>query len=146
MGAAMGVLAANAAVAAGLLLAGIAFLLFATGLVAWRRVGHLRLMWVALAFLGLCAQGVLLAWNAYQKRAEIAAGAPVSPPAPPPGRRRLAAGGAGGPPHRPWGGAPAGGGYPPGPLRPFFVGRPGGPLRGGVAGLGPAGRAQAEGA
>lgn len=73
----MGVLAANAAVAAGILLAGIAFLLFVTGLVAWRRVGHGRLLWVALAFLGLCAQGVLLAWDAYQRRAEIATQPPV---------------------------------------------------------------------
>lgn len=72
----MGVLAANAAVAAGILLAGIAFLLFVTGLVAWRRVGHLRLLWVALAFLALCAQGVLLALDAYQRRAAIAAQPP----------------------------------------------------------------------
>lgn len=68
----MGVLAANAAVAAGILLAGIALLLCVTGLVAWRRVGHARLLWVALAFLGLCAQGALLAWNAYAHRADVA--------------------------------------------------------------------------
>jgi hypothetical protein len=68
----MGVWTANLAVASGILLAGIAFLLFVTGLVAWRRVGHARLLWVALAFLGLCAQGALLAWSAYQKRADIA--------------------------------------------------------------------------
>lgn len=76
MGGAMGVLAANAAVAAGILLAGIAFLLCVTGLVAWRRVGHGRLLWVALAFLGLCAQGVLLAVQSYRDRAAIAAAPP----------------------------------------------------------------------
>jgi hypothetical protein len=72
----MGALAANAAVAAGILLAGIAFLLFATGMVAWRRVGHGRLLWVALAFLALCAQGVVLAVDAFQRRAAIADGPP----------------------------------------------------------------------
>lgn len=72
----MGVLAANAAVAAGILLAGISFLLFVVGLVAWRRVRHGRLLWVALAFLALCAQGVLLALDAYRRRADIAAGSP----------------------------------------------------------------------
>ncbi|HEX2066234.1 MAG TPA: hypothetical protein VHI93_05410, partial [Candidatus Thermoplasmatota archaeon] len=44
--------------------------------VAWRRVGHGRLLWVALAFLGLCAQGAVLAWRAYRDRAALAAGAP----------------------------------------------------------------------
>jgi hypothetical protein len=72
MDALMGALAANAAVAAGLLLAGIAFLLFVTGLVAWRRLRHGRLLWIALAFLALCAQGVALTVTAYQRRAEIA--------------------------------------------------------------------------
>jgi hypothetical protein len=72
----MGALAANAAVAAGILLAGIAFLLCVTGLVAWRRVGHARLLWVALAFLALCAQGVVVALDAYRRRTEIAAAQP----------------------------------------------------------------------
>ncbi|HUR61179.1 MAG TPA: hypothetical protein VM286_02285 [Candidatus Thermoplasmatota archaeon] len=73
----MGVLAANAAVAAGILLAGIAFLLFVVGAIAYRRVRHARLLWVALAFLALCAQGVLLALEAYARRADVAAGSPV---------------------------------------------------------------------
>ena len=72
----MGELAANAAVAAGILLAGISFMLFVTGLIAWRRVGHARLLWVALAFLALCAQGIALAWVAYRDRAAIAAQQP----------------------------------------------------------------------
>ena len=64
---------ANAAVGAGLLLAGIALLLATVGILSWRRVGHARLLWVAVAFLGLAAQGGYLAWLAYQRRAGVPA-------------------------------------------------------------------------
>jgi hypothetical protein len=62
---------ANAAVGAGVLLAGIALLLAVVGLLSWRRVGHGRLLWVAVAFVGLAAQGGYLAWLAYGRRAAL---------------------------------------------------------------------------
>ena len=72
----MGTLAANAAVAAGILLAGISLLLFTVGLIAFARLRHGRLLWVSFAFLGLCAQGVLLTLESYADRATIATQAP----------------------------------------------------------------------
>jgi hypothetical protein len=69
-----GALAANLAVGAAILLAGVALLLAVVGIVAWRRLGNARLLWVTLAFLGFVAEGVALAWRAYDKRADIAAG------------------------------------------------------------------------
>lgn len=67
----MGALAANLAVAAGILLAGISLTLFIVGLVAYFRVKHPRLLWVSIAFLGFLAQGVYVAVDAYQRRGEL---------------------------------------------------------------------------
>lgn len=65
---------ANLAVGAAILLCGVATLLFVVGLVSWLRLRHGRLLWVAVAFLFLAVQGVVLASLAYQDRAKIAAG------------------------------------------------------------------------
>lgn len=66
--------AADLAVAAGILLAGIAILLAVLGLVSWRRLRAGRLLWVSAAFAGFAAEGAYLAWLAYERRADVAAG------------------------------------------------------------------------
>jgi hypothetical protein len=65
---------ANLAVGAAVLLCGVSALLFVVGLVAWSRLRHGRLLWVAFAFLLMAVQGVVLANLAYSQRAAIAAG------------------------------------------------------------------------
>lgn len=66
----MGFLAANATVAVGVVLVGVALLLAITGFLAWRRVGHARLAWVTLAFLALMATAIVLSLQAYARRGE----------------------------------------------------------------------------
>ncbi|MEA3191087.1 MAG: hypothetical protein QOD77_1669 [Thermoplasmata archaeon] len=66
---------ADLAVAAGILLGGIALLLAVLGVVAWRRLRAGRLLWVSAAFAGFAAEGAYLAWLAYQRRADVAEGA-----------------------------------------------------------------------
>ncbi len=66
---------ANVAVAAGVLLAGLSLLLCILGLAAYRRVQNGKLVWVSLAFAAFAAQGAYLAWLAYERRADVAAGA-----------------------------------------------------------------------
>lgn len=63
---------ANVAVAAAVLLAGVGLLLFLVGLVTWWRLRHPRLLWVAVAFAFLCAQGVVLAQQAVRARGDVA--------------------------------------------------------------------------
>lgn len=65
---------ANLAVGAAVLLCGLAALLFVVGLASYFRLRHGRLLWVAVAFLFLAAQGLLLARLAYEDRGAIAAG------------------------------------------------------------------------
>lgn len=62
---------ANLAVGSAVLLAGVSLILAVVGFLAYRRVQHGRLAWIALAFLGFTFQGVYLAWTAYQERGEI---------------------------------------------------------------------------
>jgi hypothetical protein len=69
----------NAAVAVAVLLSGVALLLAAVGLASYRRVRHGRLLWVALAFVGFVAQGLVLARDAYVRRGELAATGMVEP-------------------------------------------------------------------
>ncbi len=66
----MGALEANIAVGAAVLLAGLSLLLATVGLLAYRRVGHIRLLWISLAFVGFLAQGVLLTIEAVENRAD----------------------------------------------------------------------------
>ena len=68
----MGALAANLAVGAAVLLAGISTILFVIGLVSYTRIRHGRLLWVSLAFAGFAGQGIYLAVDAYQRRGELA--------------------------------------------------------------------------
>ncbi len=70
----MGELLANAAVASGILLAGLSILLMVVGLISYSRVRHARLLGVAIAFGLFAAQGIYFAWDSYQRRAEIADG------------------------------------------------------------------------
>lgn len=68
----MGALAANIAVAVGILLAGLSILLMTVGLVSYFRVRHPRLLWVSLAFAAFAGQGVYVAFDAYNRRGELA--------------------------------------------------------------------------
>jgi hypothetical protein len=70
----MSELAANLAVGCSILLAGVSALLLLVGLVSYARVRHPRLLWVALAFSLMCAQGVVLALASYRDRLAIAEG------------------------------------------------------------------------
>lgn len=65
---------ANVAVGAAILLAGLGLLLSLVAGLSFKRLGSARLLWVALAFLGLAVQGVYLAVLAYTRRADVAAG------------------------------------------------------------------------
>ena len=65
---------ANLAVGAAVLLIGLATLLFVVGLVSWMRLRHGRLLWVAVAYLFLAVQGVVLVSLAYRDRGAIASG------------------------------------------------------------------------
>ncbi|MES2154323.1 MAG: hypothetical protein V4510_04230 [bacterium] len=65
---------ANVAVAAAILLAGLSTLLMVLGLVAFARVRSSKLLMIALAFAAFAAQGVYLAWLAYERRADVASG------------------------------------------------------------------------
>lgn len=67
-------LIANVAVAAAILLGGIATTLFVVGLVAYLRLRNGKLLWVSLAFLFLAVQGVVLTMLAYRDRGAIAGG------------------------------------------------------------------------
>lgn len=71
----MSALTANVAVAVGILVAAIGLLLAFIAFLAFRRLGHWRMVWLAVAFLGFTAQGVLLLLEAWQDRAD--AGWPV---------------------------------------------------------------------
>lgn len=62
---------ANLAVGASVLLAGISLILAATGTVAYKRLQHPRLLWVAVAFALFAVEGAYLAWTSYQARADI---------------------------------------------------------------------------
>lgn len=62
----------NVAVGAAVLLAGVSLLLAVVGFLSFLRVRHARLLWIALAFVGFLVQGLLMAWNAYLARAELA--------------------------------------------------------------------------
>ncbi len=64
----MGALEANLAVAAAVLVMGLAAIMCITGLVSWRRIGHIRLLWVAVAFALLAANGLLLLQDALADR------------------------------------------------------------------------------
>ncbi len=66
----MGAVEANVAVGAAVLLAGLSLLLAVVGLIAYRRVRHGRLLWIAVAFAGFFAQGVLLTIQAFEERGE----------------------------------------------------------------------------
>lgn len=66
--------AANLAVGASVVLAGISALLAFIGFLSYARLRHGRLVWVGLAFTGFAAEGGLLAWWSYQQRVELAAG------------------------------------------------------------------------
>jgi hypothetical protein len=63
---------ADLAVGGAILLAGVSLLLFVVGLISYARVRHGRLLWVAFAFLGLFAEGVILAWLSYASRTDLA--------------------------------------------------------------------------
>jgi hypothetical protein len=65
---------ADLAVAAGILLGGVALLLAILGLVSFARLRATRLLFVSAAFLGFAGQGAYLAWLAYERRADLAAG------------------------------------------------------------------------
>ncbi len=65
---------ANIAVAAAVLLCGLSLMLCVLGLTAYGRMRNAKLLFVSLAFLGFALQGAYLAWLAYQKRADVAAG------------------------------------------------------------------------
>lgn len=65
---------ANVAVAAGILLSGISLLLCGLGLTSYARIRNGKLLMVGLAFGAFAAQGAYLAWLAYQRRADVAAG------------------------------------------------------------------------
>jgi drug/metabolite transporter (DMT)-like permease len=56
----MGAFTANAAVAIGVLVAGVATILAVVGSVAYARLRHARLLWVAIAFALFAVQGVVL--------------------------------------------------------------------------------------
>ncbi|MHB8634252.1 MAG: hypothetical protein ACYDBQ_09875 [Thermoplasmatota archaeon] len=75
----MGAALANAAVGAGVLLAGVALILAVVGVLSWRRIGHGRLLWVSLAFVGFVAEGCYLAYASYVDRAAIAASPSLQP-------------------------------------------------------------------
>ncbi len=66
----MGAIEANIAVGAGVLLAGLSLLLASVGLLAYRRLGHTRLLWISLAFLGFLVQGILFTVEAVQNRGD----------------------------------------------------------------------------
>lgn len=70
----MSELSANLAVGAGILLAGVAVILMLLGLISYSRLRHARLLWVAVAFLGFALEGAYLAWMAYDRRLDVAAG------------------------------------------------------------------------
>lgn len=70
----MGALEANLAVAVAVLLAGLSVLLAGVGILAYRRLRHSKLLWITLAFLGFAAEGVIFAWDAYERRGELARG------------------------------------------------------------------------
>lgn len=70
----MSALAANAAVAVAVLLCGISALLAVVGFLTYRRVGHGRLLWVAIAFAAFAIQGLVLARDFYVRRGELAQG------------------------------------------------------------------------
>lgn len=56
----MGAITANAAVAIGVLVAGVATVLAVVGAVAYSRIRHTRLLWVSIAFGLFAAQGAVL--------------------------------------------------------------------------------------
>lgn len=70
----MGALAANIAVAAAILLTGLACLLAGVAAVAHRRMGHGRFLWLAIAFAAFALKGAWLTWALYQARGDVAAG------------------------------------------------------------------------
>lgn len=70
----MSAFAANAAVAAAIVLSGLSLALLAIGLVSYFRLRHGRLLWVCAAFLVMAAQGLYLAVLAFRNRADVAAG------------------------------------------------------------------------
>ncbi len=70
---------ADAAVGASVLLVGISLALMILGFVAARRVGTARLGFVATAFGAMAAMGLVLASDAYNDRAAIAAGTVAHP-------------------------------------------------------------------
>lgn len=69
-----GAWAANVAVGAAVVLAGISLLLAVVAAVSYARLRHGRLLWVGAAFTGFAAEGCALAWWAYARRADLAAG------------------------------------------------------------------------
>lgn len=70
----MSALAANAAVAAAIVLSGLSLLLLTIGLISYARLRHGRLLWVCIAFLVMAAQGLYLSLLAFRNRAAIAEG------------------------------------------------------------------------
>ncbi len=77
----MSELAANVAMAAAVLAAGVALALFVIALLSWRRIGGSRLAWVAAAFLVLTAQAAYVGVQAYRERGAIAEAGLASFPA-----------------------------------------------------------------
>lgn len=71
--------AANVAVAVAVLLTGLALLLATVAALSWRRIGHARLGWIALAFAAFAGKGAWLAADAWQRRGELAQGWDVVP-------------------------------------------------------------------
>ena len=70
----MSAFVANLAVAAGILLCGVAAILALVGVVSYRRLGAPRLLWIAIALVLLAVQGAFLAAEAFRLRGEAASG------------------------------------------------------------------------
>ena len=68
----MGALAANAAVAVAILLTGLAGLLAFVAVTAYRRIGHARLLGIAVAFLAFAGKGAWFVQDFWDRRGELA--------------------------------------------------------------------------
>ena len=64
---------ANLAVGAAIVLTGVSAVLLVVGLIAYGRTRHVRMLWISFAFALFLVQGLVLSWQVYGERGDIAA-------------------------------------------------------------------------